>query len=1628
MKLVWLLLLAVAGNAFANPVLAQAVVYKGTRGPGVGKHIVFLAGDHEYRSEESLPALARILAKHHGFKCTVLFSIDKKTGEIKPGSSYMPGTGALKTADLMVIFLRFQNFPADQMQPIVDYLDRAGPIVGLRTSTHAFKIPRQSEFARFDYRFPEAGFKGGFGRAILGETWAGHYGRNHVMSTRLDLVPDNKSHPVLRGVSKVWVQAGGYWTAPMPDSRILALALPLNGMTPDSPPAEGKKPCPGAWVRTYKNSEGKSGRVFASTYGASEDILNKGYRRMLVNACFWACGLEDKITPRAKIDFVGRYRPTTYRFGGYRRGVKPADIQDLDSPILPGGDPPGSPKRARPKKNKKKSAKNKKNKKKKKKRNQNPLDARNKSSGRPVPPHDPKLARYGIYEKTTPRPKPARRVTTAIPLKLNRGDRIALIGNTLLDRVRHFGYLESLIQQRFPKHRLVVRNLAWAADEVALQPRPANFAGVEQHLTHEKADVILAAFGFNESFAGKDGVPAFRRKLADYLDGLQTKAFNGKSAPRIVLISPIANENAQGVRAADLNNARIKLYVDVMKQVARQQRVGFVDVFTRTRQEMESVGSDLTINGAHLNDAGYELFAEVLVNGLFGEASVPARPALRSAIIEKNRLYFRRYRPLNTFYYTGGRNKAYGYLDFLPAMRNFELMVANRDRRIWAIAQGKKVPTRVDDSNIPPLPRTIENRGANEWMSAADERKAFVVDPRFDVNLFAGEEEFPDIAAPIQMRWDARGRLWVSCSTTYPHVYPGKEPNDKLVILEDTDGDGRADKSTLFADNLHIPLSFEFGDGGVYVSEMPDVTFLQDTDGDGRADLRRRVLTGFGTEDSHHALHDFTWTPDGDLIWRESVFHHSQVETPYGPVRQQNSGWFRFQPRTHQLISFGTYGSTNPWGVTFDDWGQHVASHPVYAAAFHSLDPPYPAQHPRPRGLRAYSGVCGQEFVDVATFPDELQGGFIKVRYKPTNRVEIHQWVEGEFGYDEKYVSDLVFSKNLSFIPVDLQFGPRGALYVCDWYNPVKGHMQYSLRDSRRDRHSGRIWRITAKGRPLQDPPSIAEAPVPELVALLERPEYRRRFWAKRELRERDPAEVMAALDKWAGQLNPRDPRYRHHQIEAIWTYRWIGAVEFVERPAGNAQEALRRRANLAPATRLLQELLSCEDHHARAAATQQLRYWHSDLADAITLLRTAANDANGIVRMEAAIAASYIGTKAALDAILDVFKHPRQGHLEYAITCALGSHTLRRHWEGNPDYNIARLVKQAGRDHSLKEPPPNAAQAQFDGQANLKRVLIGCVPERMRFTVEQFAVLTGQPVKITFTNPDATDHNLLVVRPGALEEVGMAANLMARDPKNANSDFIPRDKQPLIIEASPMIGPTRSKQVHVLRFRAPRKPGIYPYVCTFPGHWVIMKGQMVVADDLADVEAMLAAAKPKIIKDWKLSDFTRLTLRRDETSLMRGMQAFVKARCNQCHQHAGHGINLGPDLTDVGKRFQGQKLLRQLLDPSHDINKKYRTWQFITTDGKIVTGFIHQEDEKGIHVIPNLLTPNIKVVLSQREIEIRKASSISSMPAGLVNVLTKQEIENLVSFLQHGGYKPPGHLKHRHDHTGNKKKPAGKR
>ena len=1040
----------------------------------------------------------------------------------------------------------------------------------------------------------------------------------------------------------------------------------------------------------------------------------------------------------------------------------------------------------------------------------NVADGRNRESGIPAPPEDPGLAKYGIYAANAPVPKKGPAVDTKLPLQLKKGSRIAFVGNTLLDRAQDFGFFEAMLQESNPAKDLFIRDFAWSADEVDLQPRPDNFATVNQHLTREKIDVIFAAFGYNESFAGKKRLDEFKGRLTAYLAQLKTSVFNGKTGPQIILISPVANENITGVPAADLNNERLALYTKAMAEVAAEEAVGFANVFDATRAAMADPETDLTINGCHLTKEGYAVFAEQLFSETFGKSAPDVDEKIRELVVDKNRQYFRRYRPLNTFYYTGGRNKAYGYLDFLPAMRNFEIMTANREARIHALVKGEKTTASIDDSNVPNLDHVIEARGANKWMSPKDELAAFTVDPRFEVNLFASEEEFPEIACPIQMRWDGKGRLWVSCSTTYPHVYPGNEPNDKIVILEDTDHDGKADKSTVFADDLQIPLSFVLSKRGVYVSEEPHFSLIEDTDGDGKADQRTRLLTGFGCEDSHHALHNFIWSPDGDIQFRESIFLNSQVETPYGPVRAKNSAWFRFRPTTQRLISFGSYPNTNPWGVTFDDWGHHVSSHPIFATAFHSLNPPYPNQAPRAAGIPAYSGVCGHEFVDFPMWPKEMQAGFVKVRYKPTNRVEIHRWLKKDDHYEEEYQSDLIFSKNLSFIPVDLKYGPRGAMYVCDWYNPVKGHAQYSLRDPRRDRKSGRIWRIVPKGAKLQDPPPIVGAGIAQLLDNLKRPEFRYRYWTKNELRYRNRQEVAAALDAWVKNLDPSDPRYRHHQMEAIWTYRTIDQV----RPD------------------LLAEVLRCENPDARGAATNQLRFWFDHFPDqGVSLLEKSANDEDGIVRMEAVITASYMGTEVALEAITGAFDKPMGDHLKFAARSSLISKNLVRFWQGNKEFlarypAVARFTKGWDRHAKLVQTihPRNAKDLVFDKQKGLKTIEISTVPERLLFTRTKFTVSAGQPVKIIFTNPDATQHNLVIVKPGALEEVGMAGNEMAKDPGGIDKDFIPESDK--ILYHTKLLNPDTGE---VIRFQAPGKPGVYPYLCTFPGHWIIMRGEMVV-------------------------------------------------------------------------------------------------------------------------------------------------------------------------------------------------------
>ncbi len=549
-------------------------------------------------------------------------------------------------------------------------------------------------------------------------------------------------------------------------------------------------------------------------------------------------------------------------------------------------------------------------------------------------------------------------------IEIKPGDHIAIIGNTLADRMQHDGWLETYLHARFPTHKLVIRNLGFSGDELTIRLRSADFGTPDQWLTKTKADVVFAFFGYNESFAGKEGVEAFKKDLDAFIKHTLAQKYNGKSAPRLVVFSPIAMETPRGRDLPDpsATNDRLRLYTTAMGEVARADGIVFVDLFAPTLL-FENVAEPVTINGIHLNADGDRRLADTISFQLSPGQTVATEASmvkLREAVLDKNFYWFNRYRTVDGYSIFGGRADLRftdGQTNRVVAQREMEVldvMTANRDQRIWAVAQGKDLA--VDDSNTPPFIPVKTNKpgtgpnGEHIFLTGEEAIGQMTIGKNLKVNLFASEQEFPELAKPVQMSFDSRGRLWVACWPTYPHWKPKEEMNDKLLILEDTDGDGKADKKIVFAGGLHCPTGFEFANGGVLIAQAPDLMFLKDTDGDDKADVRERVLSGLDSADTHHTSNSFQLDPGGGLYFQEGTFHQTQVETPYGPpVRCSNAGVFRYEPKSQKFDVYVSFGFANPHGHAFDRWGQDIVvdgtgSVPTHGTLF-SGHVDYPNKH-----------------------------------------------------------------------------------------------------------------------------------------------------------------------------------------------------------------------------------------------------------------------------------------------------------------------------------------------------------------------------------------------------------------------------------------------------------------------------------------------------------------------------------------------------------------------------------------------------------------------------------------------------------------------------------------------------------
>jgi putative heme-binding domain-containing protein len=875
-------------------------------------------------------------------------------------------------------------------------------------------------------------------------------------------------------------------------------------------------------------------------------------------------------------------------------------------------------------------------------------------------------------------PRPARPPLppSRLPLELIDGERIAIVGNSTAERMNLFGHFESLLHERFPDKRLVVRNFARPADEVAVRERPWNYTTLDDPIAAFGADTYLLFFGFNESFAGPAGVEKFQANYEKLLDDMAKRypRDDTKTPPRFVIVSPIAVEPSGDplLPDADAQNANLALYRDAAREVAAARGIAFVDLFDTTLGEfVPRPGLQFTINGCHVNEAGDRFVAEALDRALFRQRPAKRLDAaafamLKAAVNEKSWVHMQDHRMVNGWYIYGNR-RTWDTETYPREYLKVRKMVAVRDARVWDIAAGRPVPEVPDDSQtgeliVPPTrfgaPRQAYSENAEGGPVIKDPEEFITtctVPPGFALELFADERRFPELAKPAQLGFDAKGRLWVATIPSYPQWLPGDpRASDKLVILEDTDKDGKADTSTVFYDKLHCPTGFQIFDGGVLVMDQPRMLWLKDTDGDDKADVVVHVLDGFATEDTHHAAGAFEMSPGGRLHVLEGVVMCTNLETPWGPVRNRDaSGCFVIDPRTWKIRHFQTPGHGNPWCYVFDEWGQGIvgdgtggAQHwdtPLSGAQYvgrKGMDPVFNNEEMRP--------VVGNEFLRTRQFPDDVQDQFtyacvINMNGLPRWRISADGGgFKGERvrhdAADPQTAFDLLKSTDKHFRPVDPQIGPDGALWFGDWANPLIGHAQYSQRDPNRDHAKGRIYRLVCTQRPLVEPATQSGKSVAEVLEQLKAPEWRTRYRARADLQARPQAEVLAAAQAWLADARrsslPREVVDRL-AIEVLWLQQSFHAVD----PA------------------LLADILGAETPEARAAATRVVADERDWISDAEGLLVARATDPHSRVRCEAIRGLSFFSTPRAMQAVVaaaDVA--PTDRFVAYTCDAALGA------------------------------------------------------------------------------------------------------------------------------------------------------------------------------------------------------------------------------------------------------------------------------------------------------------------------------------------------------------------------------------
>lgn len=858
-------------------------------------------------------------------------------------------------------------------------------------------------------------------------------------------------------------------------------------------------------------------------------------------------------------------------------------------------------------------------------------------------------------------------------LQLRDGDRAVFIGDTFIEREQTYGWIELMLTTAFRDQKVTFRNLGWSADlpdgesrlglslgQAGTEPPGEAWMLLQKQIQETKPTVAFLGYGMAASFAGEAGLPKFRQDYLRLLDTLE------KLSPgcRAVVLSPVRHLRLPApLPNPDRHNQQLQNITQALREIAGSRNLPFVSLLeafpVQTNPTTATRWSD---NGIHLTSDGYRQLASFLEKALGLSAAAPSSAhaeTVRRIILRKNEFYFHRSRPANMAYIFGFRRAEQGRN--AVEMPKFDPLIEAEEKKIWQLVRS------VGDARFQPgahlQPAELRDKPAAARFTPQP-KPQFTVAEGFEVTLWA---ENPLLAKPIQMNFDPAGRLWIASSEVYPQVEPGQAAHDKIIVLEDTTGGGKADKATVFADGLLIPTGVIPGDGGVYVAQSTELLFLKDTDGDGKADQRRVVLSGFGTEDTHHNLHTLRWGHDGRLWMNQSIYTRTETETPHGVFRLRSGGVMALRTGTLEIDTLYR-GWVNSWGHQFDAFGQSFATdgaggaginwampggmYFTYARARRILPSVSPGSYPKFASL---------DIVHSPHFPDDWQGDAITCDFR-AHRVARFKLSEQGAAYTAKEMPELLRTSDVTFRPIDARFGPDGALYIADWSNPIIQHGEVDFRDPRRDHEHGRVWRVRWKGKPLQTQRDWTRAESPVLLGELLSPNGFNRAQANRVLTERG-SRILPDLDRWSrGQTS--EPAL----LQALWMYQAIDR----------------------PNPPLLRRLLSAQDARVRAAAVRVLGEWAPqpaltdpfrltdgsgstllpvtvrppsiDKNEAIQLLGQAAADSHLRVKVEAVRALARIPDLRSVEIVLGLIDSmASDSFLEYALWLSIND--LSRVW-----------------------------------------------------------------------------------------------------------------------------------------------------------------------------------------------------------------------------------------------------------------------------------------------------------------------------------------------------------------------------